>query len=135
MTTPAAANLYLAQHLHANENKQWAVVNPLNKPVEDLPFITGFNNGGSYWLHGVLLAQDGTFLGSHTCSHEGYMLHDLGILTDTRSDRHEEFLAHYHDGYRMRFVSYNDGDGDEILQESFRLYDIAKAKETPTDAT
>lgn len=45
MTTPAAANYYLAQHLLEQEGKPYAVFNPHNKPVESLPVIFGFNNG------------------------------------------------------------------------------------------
>jgi hypothetical protein len=33
---------------------------------------------------------------------------DLGILEGTRPDRHEEFKAHYPDGYRMEFVGYEE---------------------------
>lgn len=105
MTTPAAANLYLAQHLLEWEGKGYAVFNPNAVPVGELPVIYGFNNGGSPgWYHGVLLADDGTGMGGHVCSSEGYMLHDLGILEGSRPDRHEGFRAHYPDGYRMDFV-------------------------------
>jgi hypothetical protein len=106
MTTPAAAALYLAQHQCENEGRKVAVYNPHDKPLGELPVIYGFNNGGSPgWLAAQLIAQDGTPLGNHICSDEGYMPHDLGILEGTRPDRHEEFRAHYPDGYRMEFVS------------------------------
>ncbi len=108
MTTPAAAALYEAQHVYAHEHLRPAVFNPHNKPVSELPIIFGFNNGGSVgWLSAVLLAQDGTCLGGHCCSAEGYMPADLGILEGTREDRHQEFRQHYPDGYRMEFVGYD----------------------------
>lgn len=122
MTSPAAAQLYLAQHLCALEGKGYAVFNPHGKPIEELPVIYGFNNGGpSDWLSAVLVAQDGTVLGSHCCSHEGYMPHDLGILEGTRPDRHEDFKKHYPDGYRMDFVKHADYVGHAGLKEAIRL--------------
>lgn len=105
MTTPAAAALYLAQHLYEWEGKGYAVYNPHDRPIAELPMIYGFNNGGSpQFLSAVLLAEDGTHLGGHICSAEGYMPHDLGVLEGSRPDRHEHFKAHYPDGYRMDFV-------------------------------
>lgn len=120
MTTPAAAALYLAQHNLAHEGHKYAVYNPHNKPLEELPVIYGWNNGGSAdWWKGQLIAQDGTALGSHLCSHEDYMLADLGILEGTREDRHTEFQAHYPEGYRMEFVRYKDACHHEGLQAAF----------------
>lgn len=109
MTTPAAEAPYLAQHLLSMEGKQYAVFNPNNLPVESLPVIFGFNNGGSRgWYSAQLIAEDGTSLGGHCCSHEGYMRHDLGIIEGSRPDRHEEFRKHYPAGYRMAFVTYSE---------------------------
>jgi len=111
MTTPAAERLYLAQHQVEHEGRPLAVFNPHGKPPHELPVIYGYNNGGSPgWLSGQLMAEDGTALGGHICSHEGYMLHDLGCLEGTCPDRHEGFRKHYPDGYRMEFVS-----GDDVL--------------------
>ena len=122
MTTEAAARLYEAQHLYAMEGKGNAFFNPHGKPFEELPVIYGFNNGGNPgWFHAVLIAEDGTGLGSHICSSEAYMRHDLGILEGTRPDRHETFKGHYPDGYRMHFVETSDIDGHEKLNEAFRL--------------
>ncbi len=105
MTSPAAEKLYEAQHLLEMEGRRVAFFNPHDKPIADLPIIYGFNNGGSPgWYSGVLIAEDGTGLGGHICSAEGYMPYDLGILEDTRPDRHEGFREHYPDGYRMEFI-------------------------------
>jgi hypothetical protein len=109
MTTEDAARLYLAQHLLEWEGKGYAVHNPHGKPLDELPVIYGFNNGGSPdFLFAVLLAEDGANLGSHVCSAEGYMPHDLGIISGSRPDRHETFRQHYPDGYRMDFVPGKD---------------------------
>lgn len=99
-----------------------AVFNPHGKPIEDLPIIYGFNNGGSpEWYEAVLLASDGTCLGSHVCSHEGFMWGDLGILEGYRPDRHKLFAAHYPDGYRMEFVSHADVLGHAGLSKAIAL--------------
>lgn len=105
MTTPDAAAFYESQHIFEWSGKKCAVHNPHNKPLNELPVIWGFNNGGSPgFMHAALIAEDGTFLGSHLCSSEAYMPHDLGVLEGARSDRHETFRAHYPDGYRMEFA-------------------------------
>lgn len=110
MTTKQAEAAYLSDHTQAHAGKELAVFNPNSTPIDDLPVIYGWNNGGSnsWFLHARLVAEDGTQLGSHLCSDEGYMRHDLGIIEGSRPDRHETFKEHYPDGYRMEFVSYKD---------------------------
>jgi hypothetical protein len=106
----------------AREN---AVYNPHDKPIDDLPVIYGFNNGGRIGLlMAELVAEDGEPLGGHCCSHEVYMPGDLGILEGSRPDRHESFRKHYPDGYRMEFVPYDDVPGHTRLNEAFRLHDL-----------
>lgn len=103
-------------------NERYKVYNPKNKLVEELPIIYGFNNGGGGGLMmAQLIAEDGTELGGHACSSEGFMLRDLGILKGTRDDRHETFKKHCPDGYRMDFVSYDEVDEHEALQKAFKL--------------
>ena len=120
MTTKAAENFYLAQHLYAVEGKKYAFYNPHNKELSELPVIYGFNNGGSPgWYYAQLLAEDGTALGSHICSHEGYMPHDLGVLEGSNSDRHQYFMEHYPDGYRMDFIGYDQVKSHEGLNKAF----------------
>lgn len=136
MTTEAAARLYEAKHLNAMHGKGWAIVNPHNKPLAELPVIYGFNNGGRPgWYFAQLLAEDGTAMGSHICSSESYMQHDLGILEGTRSDRHEHFKEHYPDGYRMEFVSSSEIKAHANLAEAFRLnqekHKAAEAEKAP----
>ena len=122
MTTPAAAALYEAQHVYAHEGRKAAIFNPENKPVNELPVIYGFNNGGQEgWMSAVLIAEDGTVLGGHLCSSEAYMPADLGILEGTRPDRHDTFRVHYPEGYRMEFVRYDDIKNHEALNAAFKL--------------
>jgi len=127
MTTQAAARLYLVQHLYEHKGKEPVVYNPFGKKLEDLPVIYGFNNGGSReLLSAVLIAEDGTGLGGHCCSDEAYMLHDLGILEGTRTDRHKEFRKHYPDGYRMEFVKHEDFKTNEGLKEACRKEELKR---------
>jgi len=129
MTTEAAAAQYLAKHLAAVAGRDYAVYNPLGKQHDELPWIIGFNNGGEHgWLRACLIAQDGTPLGEHICSHEGYMPSDLGVIEDTSPDRHKDFRAHYPDGYRMDFVGYDYIKYDPRLIEAFRLHAVQRGK-------
>ena len=107
----------------------YAVFNPNNETVEVLPVIYGFNNGGSAGLFvGMLIAQDGTPLGSHWCSHEGFMPYDLGVIEGSRPDRHEHFRKHYPNGYRMDFVGYDDVPAHSGINAAFEAHAaLAKA--------
>lgn len=132
MTTRAAEQLYLAQHLAEMEGRGWAVFNPHDKPIAELPVIYGFNNGGAPGLYsGVLLAEDGTGMGGHACSAEGYMPNDLGILEGSRPDRHKSFREHYPDGYRMHFIPAKDVMAHPGLEAAYQRNQAlaAKAKE------
>jgi len=125
MTTEAAAKLYEDQHVDALKGKGWAVHNPLSKPINELPVIYGFNNGGRQdWWDAQLIAEDGTPLGGHVCSSEGYMPYDLGVLEGARLDRHDDFKKHYPDGYRMEFVSYGDVKANEKLMAAIAIYHL-----------
>lgn len=136
MTTKAAARLYEAQHLSQWGDKRWACYNPLGKPVEELPIIYGFNNGGAAgWYSGCLLAEDGRSFGGHICSSEGYMPHDLGILEGSRPDRHEHFREHYPDGYRMEFIGRDHVMTHAGLNAAYeRNQDRARAAQKDGDA-
>jgi hypothetical protein len=132
MTTPAAARLYEAQHLFAMEGKRNVTYNPNKVDPETLPRIYGFNNGGgSGWYQAIAIAEDGHCLGGHTCSSEGYMPHDLGILEGCRLDRHEkEYSTHYPEGYVMEWVPTPQIEEHEKLNKAFELNNImAKEKE------
>jgi hypothetical protein len=109
MTTEAAAALYLAQHNFVLQGRECGVYNPKHKQLDELPIIYGSSfcsEGGDRAYYA--LAEDGTCLGSHWCSAEGYAPADLGCLDGTRPDRHEDYKKHYPDGYRMEFVRSSD---------------------------
>lgn len=121
-------------------SSDYEVFNPNNVPEEDLPVIYGFNNGGSTsWWHGQLLAEDGTPMGSHLCSHESYMYGDLGILKGTRTDRHEGFRDHYPDGYRMDFVPSDEMEShkhfNEVLELALKLQKESKGSDAKVEVT
>lgn len=130
MTTQAAAERYESEHVSEWQNKGWAFFNPKGKSELELPVIFGFNNGGSYgWMSAVLIAEDGTVLGGHCCTSEGYMPHDLGVLEGARPDRHERFREHYADGYRMEFVGFDAVKSNTKLMAAIAIAD-AKPKES-----
>lgn len=120
MTTEAAAARYLAEHLFEHSGKTSLVFNP--KGVDDvnsLPAIYCFSaveGGGKGVAYAV--AADGTVLGSHWCSNEGYVRADLGVVEGWRMDRHEGYQKHYPDGYRMEFVRAADVDEHTGLQNA-----------------
>jgi hypothetical protein len=132
MTTEAAARLYLAQHLMEWQNKGYAVHNPKDRPLQELPVIYAFSNvkgGGDGPCYAM--AQDGTVLGEHWCSQEFYAPHDLGVLEDARPDRHETYRKHYPDGYRMDFVRSPDVLQHEGLQAAWKLNTEQGERTTP----
>lgn len=108
-------------------NNRRAIFNPHSKPIDDLPVIYGFNNGGSDRNYfGVLMAADGTELGSHVSLAENFMLNDLGILDGSRPDLHVNCRSHYPDGYRMQFVRFDDVPKTPGLMSALK---IAKANQ------
>lgn len=126
MTTPQAAAQYLRQHLNEVDGKECVVYNPNNKPLEELPYIYGFNNGGSSgWYEALSISADGHILGQHICSHELYMASDLDIIhPDGR--RHEAYKKHYPEGYKCTFIPFENVSENEGLKEAFRLNDLNK---------
>jgi hypothetical protein len=63
----------------------------------DAPAIYLFSNARDGDGLAYSMAEDGTVLGTHLCSHWGYMRHDL----HDRKDRREACEAHYPEGYRI----------------------------------
>lgn len=68
------------------------------------------------------IAEDGTLLGSHWCSHESFVPGDLGVEEGTRPDRHETYSKHYPDGYEMEFVPSKMVKKHEGLSQAIDLY-------------
>lgn len=79
------------------------------------------------------MAEDGTVLGSHLCSHEGYVPGDLGVTEGSRPDRHAGYRTHYPDGYEMVFVPAREVKQHDGLRRAFELnQQIAeRAQSTP----
>lgn len=122
MTTAAAARLYLAQHLMEHEGRPVVIFNPGGMPVEELPPIFAFSNvvGGGDGV-AYAMAQDGTVLGSHWCSHELYVPADLAVIDSWMRERHDSYKGHYPNGYRMEFVRAADVKTHIGLTEAYRL--------------
>lgn len=115
---------------------KFAVFNPHNKPVDELPIIYGFNNGGSReWYSACLIAESGHGMGGHICSAEGFMYGDLGILEGYREDRHEGFRKHYPDGYRMDFVPSEEVFTHPGLEAAYQKNQKLAAEEKPAEAS
>lgn len=69
----------------------------------------------------IAVGDDGTVLGSHWCSDEWYVPHDLGVTEGARPDRHETYKKHFPNGYEMEFVPAKNVETHEGLKEAFRL--------------
>lgn len=122
MTTKEAEARYLREHLNATANAGSNIYNPRNVPVGELPVIYGFNSGDTYLgCIGRIVSQDGTYLGGHSCSHEGYMRSDLGMIPDSYHE--QAFRDHYPEGFRTEFVSLRDVAGHEGLQAALLLHE------------
>jgi len=79
--------------------------------------VVGGGDGIAY-----AIAEDGTILGSHWCSHEGFARHDLGVTEGSRPDRHaNDYAPHYPDGYEMEFVPASEVRTHEGLNAAFKL--------------
>ncbi len=88
--------------------------------------VVGGGDGAAY-----AMAEDGTVLGSHWCSHEGFIPGDLGVQEGSRPDRHVTYAEHYPDGYEMEFVRASDVRSHVGLEKAFALNkkQAEKAKE------
>lgn len=89
-----------------------------------LPAIYLFSNSRNGDGVAYSMAEDGTVLGSHFCSHWGYMQNDLHDRTDSRI----ACEAHYPDGYRLVVLM---GSGElpptEVLERNKALGAAADA--------
>lgn len=69
----------------------------------------------------LAIAEDGTLLGSHWCSNESFVPHDLGVLPGSRPDRHETYAAHCPDGYDMEFIPASEVADHEGISTAWEL--------------
>lgn len=97
------------------------IFNPQNVEPSGLPTIYAFSNARGGDGEAYAMAADGTVLGSHWCSAEGYVLGDLGVIPGWRDDRHETYRKHYPNGYRMEFVPQRELKTHPGLTEAWRL--------------
>ena len=134
MTTKAAESLYLAQHNMSMEGKIGVCYNPKDLKIEQLPIIYIFGNTPPPWIEAYARAANGKVLGSHICSSEGYIKHDLGYFEGTREDRHKKcYERHYPDGYKMEYVPVDlilSHEGlKEAMKENQKLIPAADGKD------
>lgn len=90
----------------------------MNKPkIYVFSNVVGGGDGPAY-----AMAEDGTVLGVHWCSHESFAWGDLGVTEGSRPDRHaNDYAPHYPDGYEMEFVPASQVRAHEGLQAAFKL--------------
>jgi|ERR1051326_1850680 hypothetical protein len=82
-----------------------------------------FNNspGNTDWNVCHSMADDGTHLGSHVCSHEHFMQYDL----HDRKDRLETILQHFNgEPYELELISADDVLSHAGLKEALRLNEL-----------
>jgi hypothetical protein len=75
---------------------------PQESPKPKIFCFSNVQGGGDGIAYAM--AEDGTVLGSHLCSHERFVPEDLGVKKGKRPDRHKTYAEHYPDGYEMEFV-------------------------------
>lgn len=82
------------------------------------PIVYLFSNAISGDGVAYAMAEDGTVLASHLCSHWGYMKHDLH---DYREDG-KRMRDHYPDGYRIQIL----GPGQKVPDHVYELNQQAR---------
>ena len=103
----------------------------MNKPkIYCFSHVRGGGDGIAY-----AMADDGTVLGSHWCSHERYVPDDLGVTEGSRPDRHKDYAKHYPEGYEMEFVPANEVQKHKGLQSAFELNKQQAAEAEKTESS
>lgn len=127
MTTKAQEALNEVLHMAKWGDQPMYIFNPQEKPVEELPVIIGFCNGGQLgWMEAVSIAQDGVVLGGHICSSEAYMPHDLGLVENANPTRQEDYRKHYPEGFRCEFVPHAQAKDHQGLKDAMQLYMLSQ---------
>ncbi len=85
---------------------------PASVDDPSLPIIYLFSNARNGDGIAYAMAEDGTVLGSHWCSHWGYMRHDL----HDRADRKAACEAHYPGGYQIVVLGAGEVPPDAVLE-------------------
>jgi len=90
----------------------------MNKPkIYSFSNVIGGGEGMAY-----AIAEDGTLLDGHWCSHESFVPGDLGVEEGTRPDRHEKYAKHYPDGHEMEFIPSKMVEKHEGLSQAIDLH-------------
>ena len=88
---------------------------PIETDDESLPAIYLWSNSRDGDGIAYAMAEDGHVIGSHLCSHWGYMKHDL----HDRPDRKERCENYYPDGYRLVVLMESRSlPPDEVLERN-----------------
>lgn len=90
-----------------------------------LPAIYLFSNSPDGDGPAYAMAEDGNVLGSHWCSHWGYMRHDL----HERADQLARCQQHYPDGYRLIVLTEPGSTPPAEVVERNRLLGEVAARE------
>ncbi len=112
----------LAKHNLKYKDRKPVVFNPLKQEEDKLPTIYCFLKiiEGQKGI-AVAVSQDGYVLGTHACSSEQYVPHDLGVLERTRLDRHDiSYKKHYPNGYKMAFIKNEEMKAHSGFQEAYQ---------------
>jgi hypothetical protein len=57
---------------------------------------------GTEWHSMVAIAEDGTYLAGHICSHHGFAAHDMGI--DPDGWKRDTYAKHYPQGFEVVWI-------------------------------
>ena len=90
-----------------------------------LPAIYLFSQSRDGDGEALSMAEDGTVLGSHWCSHWGYMRHDL----HDRADRKATCEAHYPNGYRVVVLGSGGLPPQEVIDRNKAQGDAKKKRD------
>lgn len=93
--------------------------------TEELPFIYGIVMSYDHELntvHGIAIAEDGTYLSNHTSSDEQFLMHDLGMHESGNKRNREIYEKHYPNGYQTKFCPLSFNEKDQKVHEAFELF-------------
>lgn len=96
----------------------------------DKPAIYLFSNSPDGDGVAYAMAEDGTVLGSHLCSHWGYMRHDL----HDRGDRKIRCEEHYPDGYRLVILGARELPPEAVLERNRQQGEAARSVSSGDDS-
>jgi hypothetical protein len=93
------------------------------------------NSCSPQWHHFAAIAEDGTALAGHICSHHGYAAHDMGV--DEKGWKRDIYAKHYPDGFEVEYVEVTcaaDIDAHAGLKAALDLADAKHAATAPASA-